>query len=350
MCDWGGLWRAGAGGRYTARAMKRLSAILAASLFAIALAAGPAIAAPPGWELRNGTWVPLVEPSSETPDGQVAQMIRDLQAAESTAKPDKSLAKRIVKTAKKWEKANKTHPLMPQVLLLHGDAEVLRGNKYASLFPYEDLLNNYPGTDLFVPTLQREYNIADAFLKGEKRTFIWFRILPADDDALQLLDRIQDRDRGSAVAEESGLREADYYFDSGKFPEAIDLYTLFLQRYGKFSQYTRKAELRRVEASLGNFRGLLFDFTPLYDARERLATVADAYPQSAQDLQVKAIDDRIYQLEGEKDLEIARYYLRAGKKHASAYYYRRVIENWPDTSYAQTARKELSARLPGEQP
>ena len=63
-----------------------------------------------------------------------------------------------------------------------------------------------------------------------------------------------------------------------------------------------------------------------------------------------AIDDRIYQLEGQKDLEIARYYYRAGKKYASSYYYKRVIANWPDTTFAETARKELAARMPGGRP
>ena len=324
--------------------MKRL-ATLCASLVAAVLFSATASAAPAGWELRNGTWVPLVEPGSGTPESQVVQMIRDLQAA--AASPVHMGAAQLVKTTKKWEKAHKNHPLMPQVLLIQGDAEMVRGHKYASLYPYEDLLNNYPQSDLFVPTLEREYKIADAFLSGEKRVFIWFKILPADDDALQLLDRIQDRQRGSAVAEMSGLRSADYYYESGKFQEAVDTYTDFLKRY-PYSQYTRKAEIRRAEASLGNFHGLLFDFTPLYDARERMKTVSDAYPQSSQDLQVKAIDDRVYQLEGQKDLEIARYYFRSGKKHASAWYYKRVIDNWPDTSYALSARKELSERMPGE--
>jgi outer membrane protein assembly factor BamD (BamD/ComL family) len=252
----------------------------------------------------------------------------------------------VIDNAKAWVKDNPKHPLMPQVLLLHGDAEVLRGNKYGALYPYEDLLNNYPASDLYLPTLEREFNLADAFLNGYKRKFLGLRILPVTEDAIELLDRIQDRQRGSAIAEQAGLRIADYYFNDGKFPEAIDAYSDFLKRY-PYSQFTRKAEVRRAEASLGNFRGLLFDFTPLYDARERLATISDAFPQSAENLQVKAVDDRIYQLEGQKDLEIARYYYRAGKKYASAYYYRRVIANWPDTAFAESARKELSSRMPG---
>jgi hypothetical protein len=228
-----------------------------------------------------------------------------------------------------------------------GDAEVLRGNKYRALFSYEDLLNNYPASDLYLPVLEREYNIADAFLSGYKRKFLGLRILPVTDDAIQLLDRIQDRQRGSAIAERAGIRAADYYYQAGKFAYAIESYTDFLNRY-RFSQYARKAEIRRAEASLANFRGVLFDFTPLFDARTRLADVADRFPQSAEELQARAIDDRIYQLEGQKDLEIARYYFRAGKKHAAGIYYKRVIANWPGTTMADAAQKELIARVPQE--
>ena len=86
------------------------------------------------------------------------------------------------------------------------------------MFPYEDLLNNFPTSDLFLPTLEREYNLADAFLNGYKRNFLGLRILPVTDDALELLDRIQDRQRGSAMAEQAGLRVADYYYNGGSFP------------------------------------------------------------------------------------------------------------------------------------
>lgn len=314
--------------------------IKAAALAVVLLGAGYASAqqgAPAGWELRNGSWVPLVEPGTGTPEGQVAQMIRDLRANQT---------KSVIEQAKKWIKAYPRHPLVPQVLLMQGDAEVLRGNKYGALYPYEDLLNGFPTSDLFLPTLEREYNIADAFLNGYKRKFLGFRMLSGTEDALELLDRIQDRQRGSALAEQAGLRKADYYYNAGKFEDAIAEYTLFLKRY-RYSQYTRKAEIRRMEANLANFRGVLFDFTPLLSARTELADIVQHYPQSAEELQARAVDDRIYQLEGAKSLEIARYYLRAGKKHAAAYYYNRVIADWPDTSYADAARRELAGKLPG---
>ncbi len=215
----------------------------------------------------------------------------------------------------------------------------------AALYSYEDILNNFPTSELYNPVLQREYDIADAFLKGYKRMFLGLWILPVTDDALTILDRIQDRQRGSPLAERAAMRVADYYYDRGDFPEAIDAYGDFIKRY-PYSQYVRKAEIRRAEASLANYHGVKYDTTPLIDARERLNGVQQMFPQAAQELQIKALTDRIYQMEGRNDLEIARYYWRAGQKYASAWYYRRVINNWPDTQFAIEARDELRARMP----
>jgi outer membrane protein assembly factor BamD (BamD/ComL family) len=292
--------------------------------------------APPGWELRNGSWVPIVQPDPATPAGQVAQMIKDLDAKNT---------KTVIENARQWLKDNKTNPLVPQVLILQSDAEVARGTKYKALYPLEDLVNNFPTSELYTAVLEREYDIADAFLQGYRKKTLGMRIFTVYEDGVDLMDRIQDRARGSPLAERAGIRVADFYYDSGQFPEAIDAYSDFLKRYG-FSQYVRKAEVRRAEASVASFKGVKFDVTPLLDASERLATIREAYPQTAQELQVTALEDRILQLDGQKELEIARYYWRAGQLYASAYYYKRVMRYWPGTQMAQTAQDELTRRLP----
>ncbi len=251
----------------------------------------------------------------------------------------------VLKQAHKWLKLHRKNPLVPQVLLLQGDAHVLRGDKFSALFSYEDLLDNFPTTDLYVPTLRREYNIAVAFLKGYKRRFLGLRILPVTHDAIRLLDRIQDRQRGSPLAEEAGIRVADYYYKVGEFTQALDAYSDFLKRY-PYSQFALKAQVREAEASLANFRGVKFDITPLRDARTRFNMLSETEPQTAEHLQVGAIEDRIYQLQGKKDLSIAHFYLRVDRKKAAMFYFRRILANWPDTRYARSARKWMRRLAP----
>ena len=285
----------------------------------------------PSWLLQNGVWVPLVAPNPNTPPGQVAEMIHEL----NSGRPQ-----RIPKLARRWITANKNNPLAPEVLLLRGDAYNAMGEKYTALFAYEDLLDNYPTSPLYGPCLRREYNIACAFLRGYKRKFLGLRILPVTGDALELLRRIQDRQRGSPLAELAGIRVADYYYSDARFNRAFQSYQDFLRRY-PYSQFVIKATIMEVQCLLATFRGVKFDLTPLRNADAQLETLTQEYPHYSHLLQVKALEERIYQIEGHKELEIARFYIRFSKPSAARYYYNRVINDWPDTQWAKIAKKEL---------
>ncbi len=285
----------------------------------------------PSWLLQNGVWVPLVAPNPNTPEGRVAQMITELNSGR---------LKHIPKQARRWIRHNKANPLAPEVLLLRGDAYNAMGAKYTALFAYEDLLDNYPTTPLYGPCLRREYNIACAFLRGYKRKFLGLRILPVNGDALELLRRIQDRQRGSPLAELAGIRVADYYYSDSRFNRAFQSYQDFLRRY-PYSQFVVKATIMEVQCLLATFRGVKFDLTPLRNAEAQLESLTQNYPHFAQILQVKALEERIYQIEGHKELEIAEFYIRFSKPGAARYYYNRVINDWPDTQWAKTAKNEL---------
>ncbi len=289
------------------------------------------------WLLKNGVWVPLVPPNRNTPEGRVAIMIQNFNNRHYN---------RVTDQAKSWlkNKALKTNPLVPEVLLLRGDAFNAMGQKYAALFPYEDLLDNFPSSALYGPCLQREYNIAMAFLSGYKRRFLGMRILPVDGDALRLLRRIQDRQRGSPLAELSGITVADYYYKNGRFQRSFQSYSDFLRRY-PYSQFVVKATIRQCEALLATFRGVRFDMTPLHNAQAELENLQQEYPQQALRIQARAIEARIYQIEGKKELQIARFYIRFSHPKAAQFYYRRVIAGWPDTVWATKARRELIKRF-----
>jgi outer membrane assembly lipoprotein YfiO len=283
------------------------------------------------WVLKNGVWVPVVASSPFTPEGQVAGMMEDLNDGNYD---------NVVDESKDWLKTHPKDPLIPQVLLLRGDALDARGDKYDALFPYEDLLNNFPNSPLYGPCLTREYNIAIALLNGYKRKFLGMRILTARADAIRLLERIQDRQRGSPLAELAGIRIADYQYSDGDFTDAQQSYQDFIRRY-PYSQFVAKATIRQAECLLGQFRGVKFDMTPLRNAQAQLENLSQNYPGLSDEIQVQALEERIYQLEGESELQIAQFYWRFSKPEASEFYYQRVISGWPDTIWAEQAQQEM---------
>lgn len=283
------------------------------------------------WVLKHGVWLPVVKPGTDTPAGKVATMIAELHRNE---------AYRVIHQSKKFLKHHKTDPLVPEVLLLQGDAYNLIGRKYRALFPYEDLLDNFPNSPLYGPCLEREYNIACAFLAGYKRNLLGMKIIPVTGDALRLLRRIQDRQRGSPLAELAGIRVADYYYTQGEFHSALNSYRNFIRRY-PYSQFVVKADIREAQCMLGSFKGVRFDLTPLRNAEAKLDSIIRHHPRLAEKYQAHALEERIYQVEGKKELLVARFYLRFGEPQAAKFYFRRVINGWPDTIWAVRAKKAL---------
>src|SRR5207253_4944771 len=120
--------------------------------------------------------------------------------------------------------------------------------------------------------LQRQYEIADAYLGGYKRRFLGIALFGAEDEAVEMLYRIQQRSPGSPLAEKALLRTGDYYYKDSEFDFAADVYAVFVHSYPR-SPEVPKVKLRQAFSYYAQFRGLKFDATPIIDARQQLVEV-----------------------------------------------------------------------------
>ena len=104
-------------------------------------------------------------------------------------------------------------PMRAEAYLIRGDALMAMGDEYEALFEFEEIARNYPNSPAFVTALEREFEIAQQYANGRYRKLLsLFRIVPATDEAQELLIRIQERLPGSRLAEQAGMALADYYF------------------------------------------------------------------------------------------------------------------------------------------
>lgn len=241
----------------------------------------------------------------------------------------------------------KTHPSAPdrdRALFLLAQVYYQSGDRTRAFYHLDELLDNYPESRLFFPALELQYDIADAYLNGYKNSFLGWAIVPAYDEAIEMLYRIQERSPGSPLAERALRRSADYYFNDSQFDLAADAYGAFIRLYPRSPQIPQ-VRLRQAFSSLAQFRGPLFDATPLIDARAQFKDVQERYPDLAAEANVPQWIDRI-------DADLARkmyltgdFYRRTGKPAAAAFMFRDVIQTYPNYREADLARREL-ARLP----
>lgn len=309
------------------RALLAAGALIFLASLPTARAAGPQT-----WVLRDGRWEQVAAPTSAPISDPT------LDRVESLIQTRQYLAAK--KLAIFWLRANKQSPLRDRGLFLLGQANYFKGDKLQAFYDFDELLDNYASSPLFSTALLREYEIAEAWLKGERRKFLALPIIDMEDEGVEILYRIQQRSPGSPLAEKCLLRTGDYYYLKSQFDLASDVYTVFAKSYPRSPEIPH-VKLRQAFSNLAQFRGIRFDATPLIDAREQLLNIEQQYPAMAAEENLNPVVQRINIAFARKILVTGEYYERTHVPLAAVQEYRFVIRAYPDSPEAAVARRHL---------
>ncbi|MCD6303668.1 MAG: outer membrane protein assembly factor BamD [Planctomycetes bacterium] len=285
---------------------------------------------------KNGKWVPGPRVGADTPAGQLALIRRYVE---------QNRRKDALRTVEKFLARFPDDPACEEALLLAGDAEMKAGRYYHAYEAYERMLDKFPNGRFLERALRREMDIANAFLAGKKRIVAKIFRLPARDEGLTILRRIAEHAPGSLIAEQALLRIGDYYFQRGQYADSAEAYDHYLELFPK-SPRAPEAMVRAAEATYESFKGLPYDQTPLIEARQRFKMIIDHYPAAAKKARAAEILKEITDRQAQRMLETARFYARTSRPKAARFYYRRVIEQFPGSTWAATAAAALDRQAP----
>jgi len=280
-------------------------------------------------------WIRAAEPVPGTENG-------DLDIARQwLAREDYKTAR---KALKKWIKNyGFDSPRYAEALYLYGTAELELGDYRAADKAYEELLNDYPGSPYAERSLSGRFRIAEQYLAGKRRKAMGGLLRIKDrDGGVEIMDDMIVNYADTPLAEQAQLAKADYYYERGEFELAEDEYARFAREFPR-SRYQAKALLWSAYAALASFPGIEFDDISLLAARERFVQFLQTYPDQAQQFDVPVLLEQIANTRADKTYSIARFYERTETSQAARYYYRAIIERWPDAPAAAEARLRLTA-------
>jgi outer membrane assembly lipoprotein YfiO len=296
--------------------------------------AAPVLAAPPAAEFRNGRWQPVEAPATQpASDPDLDRVEQLLSAGHNSA---------ALKLALYWIKSHpKDAPLRDRAVFLLGQANFQLDDRIKAFYFFDEVMDEYPESKLFYPSLERQYQIADEYLKGHKDPLLGLPILDRSEEAVEMLYRIQQRSPGSPLAEKALLRTADYYYSNADYDLAHDAYGAYVKNYPR-SPMVPQVKLRQAFASLAQFRGIRFDPSTILDARAELADVAVAYPDLAKEENIASVIQAIDETLSAKLFERADFYRRTREPRAAAYTYRYLLLTYPYAPQAPAAKQALS--------
>ncbi len=285
----------------------------------------------------DGSWQRASEPDPDSDAGVMATAARLIAEGEG---------KRAQKKLNHWIRENKRtdNALLPRAYLLRGDAKLERGNEYDALYDYETVITDFPASDEYIRALQREADIAFAYLDGLKRKFLGLRIDGSRTTGEELLIRVQERLPQSTLAEDAAFRLAEHYYNRGDLRLASEMYSIFRQNYPE-SPRARQALLGQIFSNVAAFKGPAYDASSLLEARLLIDRYRSRYPADAATSPViNGLDERIDESRAAQMLETAEWYIRTGSEPSGQFTLRRLIRKHPRSSAAQRALDIMEER------
>jgi outer membrane protein assembly factor BamD (BamD/ComL family) len=239
-----------------------------------------------------------------------------------------------------WANVHKEYPQRDRSLFLIAQSLYNTGDLVKAFYYLDELLDEYPDSQLYYPALEKQFQVAEAFFNGKRLKFLGMPLFHGYDEAIEMLYRIQTRSPGSPLAERSLLRSAEFYYADGQYDFAADTYGAYLRSYPR-SPYASQVRLRQAFANYAQFRGPKFDATPIIDAREQLRAVMAADEKLAAEEKIAAILERIDRELARKLLITGDFYRRTRAPRGAVYTYRYLAKAYPETKEAQQVNRRL---------
>ena len=220
---------------------------------------------------------------------------------------------------------------------------------------YERLLTNHPQSKLRQAVLDRQFAIATAYLGGQKKQLFKFIKLKGDSEGVRIMEKITERAGiDSPIGLEAAQKAAKNYEKRKLFNEAYKKWrqislqwqtgqlgkeTLLSMAQCKLAEYNKHPEYKRP----------FYDASNLSTAKTHYRQFNSKFPEDARKIGVDEIVKQIDEQLAQKQLSIASYYQKTGHIQSANLYFNMVINDWPGTKAAESAKQARTKNLNTEE-
>jgi len=216
---------------------------------------------------------------------------------------------------------------------------------------YEKIIKDSPQSRLRPAVLDRQFAIGTAYLGGQKKRILKIVNLKGDAEGVRIMEKITD---AAGIQSPLGLRAAlavaqNYHKRELFSDEYLKWWEISLQY--KTGQIAKDALLGMASSKHAIYNKhpeeerSFYDPANLNTAKTYYRKFDSRYPEDAKRLGIDAIIKQIDEQLAEKQLTIARYYHRTGHIQSANLYYDMVLQDYPQTNAAQSAKQSRAGGI-----
>lgn len=217
---------------------------------------------------------------------------------------------------------------------------------------YDQLLKKYEFTRYLDTAVRRQFAIGRYWEQVEAARPSFLGLVQLGDPtrpkfdtwgrALKAYQSVRLYDPTGPLADDSLLAAGNAYFLKGRYEEAAFHYDLIRKEHPR-SEHVIPASLLGIKSYTLSYQGPIYDGTPLEKAEQISDEVLALYSEELGDDRIKLIEEknRIYEEKALRDYAIGQYYDARKYYGAARYYYRLVLQDFPDSKAAVMAAQRI---------
>jgi len=225
---------------------------------------------------------------------------------------------------------------------LIGEAYLKLGKYKKAFESYQKVIDKYPGYSDPEKVLERQFQIADLHYnsRGRKLLFLPIKVSASPEAAIEYYEKIIGNAPFSHYAEMAHYQIGRIYQKCKNYDEAIGAYEKLIQKFPS-GQHLSEALYWLGQCHRHKAFGTRYDNVSLENSVYTFKRYCREFPQAERIEEVKAILNKLNREKAGEYYKIARFYEKQKKFPSAVIYYREIVENHPETKWAETARVHL---------
>lgn len=216
---------------------------------------------------------------------------------------------------------------------------------------YQNVLEDYPTSELRTPTVERLFNIGKMYVvEGRRKRLLWLFSISGYETGIRVLEVVSEAE-GLEDPNGMGLTGALYIVDNYEKRQLYeDAYLKWLEisTVWEDGELGRRALLGMADSKHASYnknpveKRPLFDASSLRTARSYYDRYLTLFPDDPKEGYIENAMQEIDEQLAYKEYTIGQFYEHTGHEQAANAYYDMVIETWPGSEAAQMARETLN--------
>jgi outer membrane protein assembly factor BamD (BamD/ComL family) len=238
------------------------------------------------------------------------------------------------------------------------EAEILRceGDYVKAAASYGRFMDHFPDSKFYDLALERQFQIAAAFLAGRKRRILGIFKIRGYAEGVRIMEAITYRKTlhdPDGIGTKAAVAVAQSYQERKKFDEAYYRWAEIHDQHST-NRLGKHALLEMAQCREALYKGDQYDTSDLIgrplnpesyynSARSCYQKFKQQYPEDADEYKIEQKLNEIDEQLARKQFEIGQYYQERGNVLSANLYYRMVVNRWPRTNTAALARQMLTS-------